>query len=94
MIRHENVHGPEHVTTLDCLRGLASVLLFQGKHEEAEEQFQKVMETHEKVHGLEHKYTLWALEGLAECMDKQGKGAKAQALFAELDRGNEAAAKA
>lgn len=79
---YQKLLGKEHPNTLTSMDNLASVLVNQGKCNEAEEMHRQELELCEKAVGKEHTHTLISMSNLAVVLNNQGKYAEAE----EMDR--------
>jgi hypothetical protein len=80
----DQVSGKEHPSTLTSMNDLAGVLSDQGKHDQAEEVYQRTLELSETVMGKEHPLTLASMNNLAFTIQVQGRNIKAIKLMTEF----------
>ena len=76
----EKVLGQEHPDTLMCMNSLASVLLYQGNYEQAEEINRRVLAAREKLLGEDHPDTWTSVSDLASALQFQGKYEQAKEM--------------
>ncbi|OJK04913.1 hypothetical protein ASPACDRAFT_49260 [Aspergillus aculeatus ATCC 16872] len=80
-IRHDYgdfiIRHPDSLTSLSIL---GSLLLYQGKSQEAEALIRKALQKREKVLGLEHPHALRSTYDLALVLQGQGKAKEAEAI--------------
>jgi Tfp pilus assembly protein PilF len=77
----ERVLDKDHVQTLTYLENLAFLNMFQGHLEEAEEHFQRALQSRLASGGCEQSGTLSTLSSLAECLLLRGSGDAARQLI-------------
>jgi tetratricopeptide (TPR) repeat protein len=85
----EKLLGQEDVETLDSLSILGSVLRAQGKYEEVEEIYRRVLKGYEKELGVEHPFTLTSVGNLASVLRNQGKYEAAEEMNRRALEGQE-----
>lgn len=73
--------GPEHPTTLACMRGLGFVYVSQSRFREAEQLFEKALEGTHRVPGEEDMETARSMWSLAVVYWYQGRYEKAEPLL-------------
>jgi len=78
------VLGAEHPSTLTTASNLASSLLSQEKHAEAEAMHRELLAVLKRVLGSEHPNTLATASNLASSLWSQGKHAEAEAMQREV----------
>jgi Tfp pilus assembly protein PilF len=76
----ERACGPEDADTLTSISNLGSVLVDQGKYEEAEAMHRQALQGREKVLGPEHPDTLTSISNLGLVLARQGKYEEAEAM--------------
>ena len=72
--------GTEHHDTLTSIANLASTYSNQGRWEEAEQLFVKVMETRREKLGVGHPSTLTSINNLALTYSDQDRWVEAESL--------------
>ena len=82
------VHGDEHPSTLDSITNMVSLLMNQGKYDEAEVYYTEALETSRRVLGDEHRGTVWTINALItlyEAWDKPEESQKYRDMLPEED---------
>jgi tetratricopeptide (TPR) repeat protein len=65
--------GPNHTLTLNTANNLGVIYTNQGKQDEAEEMYQRVLQGYEKAYGPDHISTLSTVSNLGNLYRSQGK---------------------
>ena len=82
--KNKNDYGPEHLSTLESLNDLAGVVHDQGRYEEAERLFQKLVDIRTRVLGEENLATLKVLRDLAGTLVQLGRGQDATRIYQRI----------
>ena len=69
----EKAWGSEHTSTLDTVNNLGALYADQGKKQEAEAMYWRVLEGYEKTWGPNHTSTLNTVNNLGNLCADQGK---------------------
>ncbi|KAL1640170.1 hypothetical protein SLS61_010263, partial [Didymella pomorum] len=83
------VLGREHPDALTSISQLGSVLVSQGKYDEAEVMHRQALEGREKALGQKHLSTLISANNLGLVLERQGKYEEAEAMHRRALKGNE-----
>lgn len=75
------VNGSEHPRTLTLINNLASLLISQGRHVEAQQLMNRSQTSAKKQMGPDAPETLTAANNLAVSLQEQGRYAEAELLF-------------
>lgn len=73
--------GEDHVETLEAQHVLGSLLINQGKHDEAEAYYLAVLEGRRRVLGQDHPDTIRTIGSMGALLVQQGKLAEAEPYF-------------
>ena len=77
----KHVLGPNHQNTIGTVNNLANVLNKQGRLEEAQKLYERVLSGQERVLGLNHEHTLNTVNNLATILFEQGRLEEAKKQF-------------
>jgi tetratricopeptide (TPR) repeat protein len=77
----KKVHGSEHTSTLNTVKGLSKLYLEQGRLVEAEPMYERTLARTEKALGPTHTSTLATVNGLGVVYLKQGRLVEAEAMY-------------
>jgi tetratricopeptide (TPR) repeat protein len=87
----KKVHGSEHTSTLNTVKGLSKLYLEQGRLVEAEPMYERTLARTEKALGPTHTSTLATVNGLGVVYLKQGRLVEAEAMYKRALAGYEKA---
>lgn len=89
IIKLQQAFGGEHPLTLAALNALALRLKGQGRGQEAEPLYRKVLAGSERAHGKLHRSAITAANNLALCLDELGRPGEAEPLYRRALEGDE-----